>query len=131
MRDMKSDRQQGTNTDGAEGRVEDDRRLLRLDSRDNMLTVIVAIDAGERICVAGQLTTVSRRLPLGHKVAARAIGVGEKIIKYGVPIGSATASIEIGEHVHTHNLKSDYLPTYPGPSAARRGGGADGKQVDL
>jgi hypothetical protein len=33
------------------------------------------------------------------------------VIKYGAPIGSATRDIAPGEYVHTHNLKSDYLPT--------------------
>jgi hypothetical protein len=37
---------------------------------------------------------------------------GAKIIKYGVPIGSATCEIAAGDHVHTHNLRSDYLPTW-------------------
>jgi len=30
----------------------------------------------------------------------------------GSYIGTATADIGRGEHVHTHNLESDYLPTY-------------------
>jgi len=29
-----------------------------------------------------------------------------------VAIGSATRDIAVGEHVHLHNMKSDYLPTY-------------------
>ena len=33
-------------------------------------------------------------------------------MKYGAPIGSATAAIAAGEHVHVHNMKSDYTPTY-------------------
>ncbi len=53
-----------------------------------------------------------RDLPLGHKLARRAIAAGEKVVKYGAPIGSATAPIAAGEHVHIHNLASDYTPTY-------------------
>ena len=34
------------------------------------------------------------------------------MLKYGAVIGTATADIGRGEHVHTHNLESDYLPTY-------------------
>jgi hypothetical protein len=34
------------------------------------------------------------------------------VLKYGVSIGSATADISLGEHVHLHNIKSDYTPTY-------------------
>ena len=51
-------------------------------------------------------------LPLGHKIARRAIAAGEKIVKYGAPIGSATVAIPAGAHVHVHNVKSDYTPTY-------------------
>jgi hypothetical protein len=89
-----------------------DRRLLQLDPRDNVLTVIATLEAGETICLAGQQVPVRQRLLLGHKVAACDIPVGGRIIKSGVPIGSATVSIAAGEHVHIHNVKSDYLPTY-------------------
>jgi altronate dehydratase small subunit len=41
-----------------------------------------------------------------------AIPTGEKILEYGAPIGSATCDIRPGDYVHTHNLQSDYLPTY-------------------
>ena len=34
------------------------------------------------------------------------------VLKYGAVIGTATSDIGRGEHVHTHNLESDYLPTY-------------------
>ena len=43
----------------------------------------------------------------GHKYALRKISSGENIIKYGFPIGHATCDIEIGEHVHTHNVKTN------------------------
>lgn len=89
-----------------------DRRLLLLSHADNVLTVIATLEPGETIRVAGQSVVVSTRLPLGHKLAARELAPGEKIIKYGVPIGSAVTRIATGEHVHTHNLKSDYLPTF-------------------
>ena len=89
-----------------------DLRLLHLSSRDNVLVATATIDAGEDILVNGRAVRPAVRLPLGHKIAAREIATGEKIIKYGVSIGSATQCISIGEHVHTHNIKSDYLPTY-------------------
>ena len=43
----------------------------------------------------------------GHKYALYPIKKGENVIKYGSPIGHATADIEIGQHVHTHNLKTN------------------------
>ncbi len=96
-----------------------DSRLLRLHPEDNVLTVISPLGAGETIEIAEQRITVAAALGLGHKVAAREIAAGEKIIKYGVPIGSATRAIACGEHVHTQNLQSDYLPTYLREDQAR------------
>lgn len=45
-------------------------------------------------------------IPAGHKIALCDIKQGEKVIKYGYPIGYATQNIKKGEHVHTHNLKT-------------------------
>jgi hypothetical protein len=89
-----------------------DSRLLRLHPADNVLTVIATLEAGDRLQFGGESVLVPERLALGHKVAARAMAAGEKIIKYGAPIGSAKCAIAVGEHVHTHNLQSDYLPTF-------------------
>ncbi len=51
------------------------------------------------------MTTVEA-IPSGHKCARRAIGAGELILKYGQPIGRATAAIPAGAHVHVHNVES-------------------------
>ena len=42
----------------------------------------------------------------GHKTALFDIKKGEDIIKYGYPIGIATEDIKVGEHVHSHNMKT-------------------------
>ena len=54
---------------------------------------------------AGEVTLLSP-LPMGHKAALRDIHQGEKVIKYGFPIGEATRDIRRGEWVHTHNLRT-------------------------
>ena len=46
----------------------------------------------------------------GHKYALRDIAAGENVIKYGMPIGHATAFIKKGEHVHSHNLATNLGP---------------------
>jgi altronate hydrolase len=43
-------------------------------------------------------------IPPGHKVAARAIAVGQAVRRYNQIIGFASRPIAPGEHVHTHNL---------------------------
>ncbi len=45
-------------------------------------------------------------IPIGHKLAVRAIGNGDTIIKYGIDIGRAVANIGPGEHAHVHNVKT-------------------------
>ncbi len=45
-------------------------------------------------------------IPAGHKFALRDIQKGEYVIKYGEIIGRATADVQKGEWVHTHNVKS-------------------------
>jgi hypothetical protein len=85
-----------------------DRRLLLLHADDNVLVTRAPIAAGERIQIGGADITVARAMPLGHKLARQPIAVGDKVRKYGAPIGTATHAIATGEHVHVHNLASDY-----------------------
>lgn len=54
-----------------------------------------------------KLDNVDINLDDGHKYALRDINAGEDIIKYGNPIGHATCNIKKGEHVHTHNVKTN------------------------
>ena len=53
------------------------------------------------------LDNVDINLEDGHKYALCDIKCGEDIIKYGNPIGHATEDIKKGEHVHTHNVKTN------------------------
>ncbi len=89
-----------------------DPRLLQLSPDDNICAARTTIQAGETIQIDGRDVTIPQEVPTGHKIAVRPIAVGEKVLKYGAPIGSATQPIRPGQYVHTHNLKSDYLPTY-------------------
>lgn len=67
-----------------------------------------------------KLDNVEVNLENGHKYALRDINTGENIIKYGNPIGHATADIKKGEHIHSHNVKTNlssnleytYAPDY-------------------
>ena len=86
--------------------------LLRLAETDPIAVATRDIAAGEHVTVGGIALILTARVPLGHKVALRRIEPGEKVLKYRVPIGTATAAIAAGEIVHTHNLRSDYIPTY-------------------
>lgn len=93
------------------------RRLLRLHPDDNIAVAAADLKAGETVSFEGIDLTLERDTPTGHKVALRAIRPGERIVKYKVPIGSATKPIAPGAYVHTHNVKSDYIATYTLPGA--------------
>jgi altronate hydrolase len=66
-------------------------KFIKISPKDN---VVVATEANENI-------------PFAHKAAFCDIKNGENIIKYGYPIGHATSDIKAGDHIHTHNLKTN------------------------
>lgn len=68
------------------------KRLLQIHPADNVAVILVDDDP------------VAAR---GHKVALRPIARGQNVIKYGFPIGHATADIAGGEWVHSHNLATN------------------------
>ena len=86
--------------------------VLLLHPDDNVLVACRALVAGETIDAAGVPMTVVRSVGLGHKLARVALKAGDKVRRYGSPIGSMTRDAAPGEHVHLHNLQSDYLHTY-------------------
>jgi hypothetical protein len=89
-----------------------DPRLLLLNPADNCLVACRALPAGERLLIDGRAVTLPRPVAMAHKLARRPLAVGDKVLRYGAVIGSVQRPIAIGEHIHTDNLKSDYLPTY-------------------
>lgn len=76
------------------------RLTLRLHPDDNVLVALATLAPGTAL--DGFATAA--RIPRGHKVAARAIGAGEPIRKFGQIIGFAAGPIAPGEWVHEHNV---------------------------
>ena len=85
---------------------------MQINPDDNVLVVRKTIESGDEEEIYGAIIVYDVNIALGHKVAARPIFKNELIIKYGVPIGSATRDIEVGSHIHLHNMKSDYISTF-------------------
>jgi (2R)-sulfolactate sulfo-lyase subunit alpha len=85
--------------------------LLLLHPDDNILVARRDISAGERVDIDGESFTIPAAVELGHKLARRAIAADARVLKYGAPIGSMKTAVARGEHVHMHNLKSDYIPS--------------------
>jgi altronate hydrolase len=67
---------------------------------------ITPLVSGTQVRLGELLLTLVADIPAGHKVALCDIATGEKIIKYGYPIGAATKAIPAGAHVHVHNVRT-------------------------
>lgn len=82
------------------------------ESQDDVGVAVLDLKKGANI---GAVTLEGKRagsvkllnnVPLGHKVAMRALAKDKPVIKYGRPVGKAVADIARGAHVHTHNVKT-------------------------
>jgi altronate dehydratase large subunit len=73
---------------------------------DDVALAAQDLAAGHVIEIDGRSIVLRQPIPSGHKFALRPISRGERVRKYGQPIGRAVADIAPGEHVHTHNLAS-------------------------
>ena len=76
--------------------------VIRIHPADDVVIARQQLLGGTRIASEG--ITVSGLVPPGHKIAVRAIAAGEPVRRYNQIIGTATAAIAPGQHVHTHNL---------------------------
>ncbi|MFM4704176.1 UxaA family hydrolase [Aeromonas bivalvium] len=81
--------------------------VIRIHPADNVLVSLRDLAAGEVIEHQGATFTLGLPLARGHKIALLPRAPGEQIIKYGLPIGHATAAIAPGEHIHHHNLATN------------------------
>jgi altronate hydrolase len=74
--------------------------FIRLHPQDDVLIARSQLVGG----TPAESVMVKGLIPPGHKVATRAIAVGEPVRRYNQIIGFASKPIAAGEHVHTHNL---------------------------
>jgi altronate dehydratase small subunit len=83
-----------------------------IDENDNVVTAVADFEAGDQVAVKFRgkenLYHCNQDLNFGHKMAISPIKKGEKVLKYGQPIGTASKDIAKGDWVHVHNVKDDY-----------------------
>ena len=87
-------------------------KALLLHAKDNCVVTLADVREGDVMEYEGGSVVAATDIALGHKAAICAIPPGGKVFKYGAIIGSATAAIALGEHIHTQNLVSDYITGY-------------------
>lgn len=79
---------------------------------DDVGVAVVDLNPGDEVGVVtleGEFVTTLKAVeavPLGHKIAMRAMPAGHVLLKYERPIGKTTQAVAQGAHVHTHNLKT-------------------------
>ena len=83
--------------------------LIRLSDRDNVAVATRNLARGAVVEVDGEQLITQDAIPFAHKIAIAAIAEDGQVLKYGVPIGRAKVAIAPGQHVHVHNIKSDYV----------------------
>ncbi len=89
------------------------KTVFVIEADDNVGTAVgeELIRKGDTVTTAGRVTDVTLKaladIPYGHKIALRPIRKGQPVIKYGLSIGTATANIKAGDHVHIHNVESN------------------------
>ncbi|MDR1378333.1 MAG: altronate dehydratase family protein [Synergistaceae bacterium] len=87
-----------------EANIQSDIGVILLNDADNIVVLTCQGRRGQTAFIEGQRLTLRQDIPGGHKAARVLIPKGERIVKYGHPIGTATRDIAPGEHVHEHNV---------------------------
>jgi (2R)-sulfolactate sulfo-lyase subunit alpha len=87
-------------------------RAILLHPDDNVLVCVAHIRPGDQLTIDGNQVIAADDIGVGHKLARFTLNTGDKIFKYGAPVGSMTATAAPGAHVHMHNMQSDYIPSH-------------------
>ena len=123
-------------------------QYIKIHSLDNVAVALADLPAGEEAGAGAERVRLLSDVARGHKFALKAIAKGEYVIKYGLPIGHALADIAAGEHIHSHNARTNlsdldeyrYQPDFQTPASTgadrevqiyRRAGGEVGVRNEL
>ena len=76
---------------------------LKIQAADNVAVALRDLAVGELV----ENVIIKEAIATGHKFALQDIAQNTNVLKYGYPIGHATATITAGSWVHTHNLATN------------------------
>jgi altronate dehydratase len=83
---------------------------LLMDAKDNVVTCVAAVAAGELVSYMDGDTlksiTAEEAIPFCHKIALCNLEKGDVVLKYGEMIGRTTCPIEAGHWVSDKNIYS-------------------------
>ncbi|MCP9484467.1 MAG: UxaA family hydrolase [Gaiellaceae bacterium MAG52_C11] len=87
-------------------------KALAHNQGDDVAVAVAAISAGEEILVVyidddvEQTIRARADVPYGHKLALQPLSAGAPVTEYSTQVGVARTDIELGDYVHTHNVKT-------------------------
>ncbi len=76
--------------------------FIKISPKDNVAVALKPLSKGQEVLGV----FAQQDIPEGHKISLETIKTGKDVVKYGFPIGTATEDIQVGSHVHTHNVKT-------------------------
>ena len=87
--------------------VSENHKVLKLDSRDNVLVALTTLSAGEIISFDGKNIKLPASVPAKHKFVESDMTTGAQITMYGVTVGKLTADLPAGAVLSTKNLRHE------------------------
>ncbi len=94
-------------------------RFVKMHEKDMVATALVDLKKGQTAQIYSTDNVLiaeceaTEHIPYGNKIALHEISAGDQVIKYGAVIGTCTRSINVGELVHVHNVKSNVVDIPP------------------
>jgi altronate hydrolase len=80
---------------------------IKINPADNVAVAVENLRAGEQLNIDGRMIVLQGDIPAGHKIALLNFASGDDVIKYGLPVGHASESIEQGSLVNDKNIKTN------------------------
>lgn len=81
--------------------------VFKIHETDNVAVALDNIRRGERLAVDEREITALEDIAKGHKMALDNLSKGDKVIKYGFPIGHVEEDVQAGRWLHAHNVKTN------------------------
>src|SRR5258707_7773698 len=95
------------------------RRVLRLDPRDNALVALADLRKGEAVKFAGSEYVLLSDVPAKHKFVTEELPAGGEVTMYGVLVGRTAEPLRRGDLLSTRNLRHAAAPFHDRDSAPR------------
>jgi altronate hydrolase len=88
------------------------QKVLKIKAEDNVLVALTDLAIGDEIFYGGQKYLLQEDVPAKHKFFTEDLATGDKIIMYGVLVGTAQHPVQKGSRMSTENSKHAAEPFF-------------------